>query len=183
MSTEQKPVGANQWMVSDAGQQQGPFALDELKQMIRDGRLSPAALVWTPGMTEWKSWNQVPELGGTDHATPRTAPDLPPARFSPTSLPDRATLMEYLVFRKMITPLIIQIIFWLGIAAVAIVCLIQLISAMATGSGLIIVAGLFGALIFFVLGAVTVRIYCELLIVAFRILDTLGEIKSQLEKK
>jgi sterol desaturase/sphingolipid hydroxylase (fatty acid hydroxylase superfamily) len=111
------------------------------------------------------------------------APDLPPARFSPTSLPDRATLMEYLVFRKMITPLIIQIIFWLGIAAVAIVCLIQLISAMATGSGLIIVAGLFGALIFFVLGAVTVRIYCELLIVAFRILDTLGEIKSQLEKK
>jgi hypothetical protein len=182
MSTEQKPVGANQWMVSDAGQQQGPFALDELKQMIRDGRLSPAALVWTPGMTEWKSWNQVPELGGTDHATPRPTPDFPPARFSPTSLPDRATLMEYLVFRKMITPLIIQIIFWLGIAAVGIGCLVMLIGGLVSG-GLAIVAGLFGSLIAFVLGAVTVRVYCELLIVAFRILDTLGEIKSQLEKK
>jgi hypothetical protein len=183
MSTEQKPVGANQWMVSDAGQQQGPYALDQLKQMIHEGRLSPAALVWTPGMTEWKPWNQVPELGGTDHATPRPAPDFPPASFSPTSLPDRATLMEYLVFRKMVTPLIIQIIFWLGIAAVSIVCLVQLVSALATGSVLIIVAGLFGSLIFFVLGTVTVRVYCELLVVAFRILDTLGEIKSQLEKK
>jgi hypothetical protein len=81
-----------------------------------------------------------------------------------------------------ITPLIIQIVFWLGIAGVAIASLMSLISAVGLGGWGGAVVGLFMGLFIFVVGALTVRIYCELLIVAFRILDTLTEIHSQLKK-
>jgi hypothetical protein len=183
MSTEQKPVGANQWMVSDAGQQQGPFTLDQLKQTIQDGRLSPAALVWTPGMTEWKAWKEVPELGVQESQSPRPAAAPAPHRSSPLPAMDRSEIVDYLFFRKMITPLIIQIIFWLGIAGVAIGSLTVLVGALASGSVLMILFGLLVSLFAFALGAVTVRVYCELLVVVFRILETLAEIKLQLEKK
>jgi hypothetical protein len=182
MSTEQKHVAANQWLVSEAGQQQGPYSLDELKQLIRDARLSPAALVWTPGMTDWKAWDQVPELGGPKQAPPRPAADSPARQPRVASVVDRAVMIEYLMFRKMITPLIIQIVFWLGIAGVAIASLTTLISAVGLGGWGGAIVGLFMSLFIFVVGALTVRIYCELLIVAFRILETLTEIRSQLEK-
>jgi hypothetical protein len=91
-------------------------------------------------------------------------------------------MIEYLMFRKMITPLVIQIVFWLGIAGVAIASLTLLISAVGLGGWGGAIVGLFISLFIFVMGTLTVRIYCELLIVAFRILETLTDIRSQLEK-
>ena len=183
MSSESKPVGANQWMVSENGQQQGPYTLDQMKQMVQEGRLSPAALVWTPGMSEWKPWKQASELGETTTATASPAPGPLPS-YSQSALSfDKSAIGDYLFFRKMITPMIIQVIFWLGIAAVAIGSLISLISAFATGSALMIILGLFVSLMMFALGAITVRVYCELVILAFRIFETLTEIKEGLKKE
>ena len=87
---------------------------------------------------------------------------------------------DFLKFRKMITPAIITIVFWIG-------------AVMSVLSGLFIMASSFtrfggGAGTFFiglltlVLGPIVVRIYCEILILFFRMNETLTEIKNGLKK-
>lgn len=78
---------------------------------------------------------------------------------------------DFLAFRKMLTPLIIQIVFWLGL----IVCVLGGLAAIIGGNGL---PGLF--MLF--LGPIAVRIYCEILILVFRMNDTLTDIKNAVEK-
>ncbi|MBN1846367.1 MAG: DUF4282 domain-containing protein [Sedimentisphaerales bacterium] len=68
---------------------------------------------------------------------------------------------DFLSFRKMITPVIIQIIFWFGILG----CIIAGLGYMKDSA----IMGL--AVIIF--GSLMVRVYCELLIIAFKILETL----------
>ncbi|HEY60712.1 MAG TPA: DUF4282 domain-containing protein [Anaerolineae bacterium] len=88
---------------------------------------------------------------------------------------------DYLSFRKMITPIIIKVLFWIGVAVSVI-------------SGLVMIGGSFGrygggattflmGLFTIILGPVAVRIYCEIIILFFRINDTLTEIREALAKK
>jgi len=84
---------------------------------------------------------------------------------------------DFLAFRTMITPVIIQIIFWVGV----VLCLIVGFTTMFVGGNYYGSGG--GALAGFlivVLGPVVVRIYCEILIIFFRINETLTEIKHEL---
>jgi hypothetical protein len=102
-------------------------------------------------------------------------------------------MMEYLSFRKMITPVFIQIIFWIGVAVIEIGCLITIIAAAAggspqtqqtpfgpvtqqpTGGGAgAVIAGLLGMLVLPIIW----RIYCELLIVIFKIHSELVAIRG-----
>ena len=87
---------------------------------------------------------------------------------------------DFLKFRKMITPAIIQILFWVGVAAVVIGSLVTMgMSFSSYGGG----AGTFFlGLIMLILGPVVVRIQCELLILFFRMNETLTEIKDGLAK-
>ena len=83
---------------------------------------------------------------------------------------------DFFSFRTMVTPIIIEIIFILG----SILCLI-------IGAVMIIYGGtnyqlgygeyIWKGALLFVLGPLGVRIYCEILIVFFRINETLTEIK------
>ena len=87
---------------------------------------------------------------------------------------------DFLAFRKMLTPIIIQILFWLGLLA----CIVG-------GLGAIVVGLIhmdrtpeligFGALAV-ILGPLVVRIYCEWLILFFRMNDTLTEIMHNTER-
>ena len=88
---------------------------------------------------------------------------------------------DFLNFKKMITPMIIKILFWIGVALMILSGLASIISgANATfGGGKLVLMGL----ITIVLGPVIVRIYCELLIVIFSVNDTLTEIKNILKEK
>jgi hypothetical protein len=90
-------------------------------------------------------------------------------------------MSDFWSFRTMITPVIIEIIFWIGV----IVCLI--------GGGIMIFSGFSGyhtgqaqtlwtGLGVFFLGPLVVRVYCEILIVFFRINETLTEIKHAVEQ-
>jgi hypothetical protein len=90
-------------------------------------------------------------------------------------------MSDFWSFRTMVTPVIIQIIFWVG----AIVCLI--------GGGIMIVFGfthydtgqaqyIWKGVLLFLLGPLAVRVYCEILIVFFRINETLTEIKHAIER-
>jgi len=90
-------------------------------------------------------------------------------------------MSDFLKFRKMITPAIIQILFWVG----AVISVLGGLIIMGTsfsryGGG----AGtFFGGLLTLVFGPIVTRIYCEILILFFRMNETLTEIKHGLAKK
>ena len=88
-------------------------------------------------------------------------------------------ISDFLSFRKMITPIIIQIIFWIGVAFSVIAGLGTIIAGIGDyGGGLAVLGGL--ATIIF--GPIVVRIYCELLILFFRMNETLTDISNKLDK-
>ena len=88
-------------------------------------------------------------------------------------------MADYLKFKKMITPILIQIVFWIGV----ITCVCQGVwivvewepsSGIPPGGQAILLIGL---------GPIAIRLVCELLTVIFSINDSLAEIKIILEKK
>ncbi len=87
-------------------------------------------------------------------------------------------MRDFLEFRTMITPIIIQILFWIGVAACIIIGLIYI----GVGIKYDARSGVTGFAIL-ILGPVVVRIYCEILIIFFRINETLTEIKHDLEDR
>lgn len=80
-----------------------------------------------------------------------------------------APMNEFLSFRKMITPLFIQVIFWLMVG----LCVLGGLINMFQGG-----VNIFVGLVMIVLGPLFIRIYCELLIVLFRIYDELVGIRT-----
>ena len=77
---------------------------------------------------------------------------------------------DFLKFKKMVTPVVIQILFWIGIVACVLGGLLTMRNSAIQG------------LLVLLLGPLGVRIYCELLIVLFSINDTLTEMKNLLKK-
>jgi Domain of unknown function (DUF4282) len=80
----------------------------------------------------------------------------------------RPTMGEYLAFRRMITPVFIQVIFWVAVLAIVIAALVQI----ADGSAI-------GGLLILIFGPLFARIYAEILIVIFRINDNVAGIRQQ----
>lgn len=80
---------------------------------------------------------------------------------------ETSTLVDYLTFRRMITPIIIQILFCLGV-------IVFVLGGLFLVSNREVVIGL----LTLVVGPIAVRIYCELLILFFRMNETLTEIRN-----
>lgn len=85
---------------------------------------------------------------------------------------------DFLAFRRMITPVIIQAIFWIGVLLCIIGGLIQIVAGASAyyGGGSMVLSGV----LIIILGPLAVRIYCELLIVMFKILEELSQIRRGL---
>ena len=78
-------------------------------------------------------------------------------------------MKDVLFFDSMLTPRIIVVVYWL-----------MLLSAVFSGLGLIFGAGsLFGGLSAIIGGIIGARIFCELLIVAFKINEALQEMRTK----
>ncbi len=98
---------------------------------------------------------------------------------------------RFFSFERMITPVIIKILFWIGfigsIIGGIVVFVGSLISGISDGAfpsiALGLLVGALGGVLTFGLGALFTRIYCELMILAFRINETLTDIKILLENK
>ena len=84
---------------------------------------------------------------------------------------------EFVSFRKMITPTIIQILFWIGLVVCVLGGLGLIVSGLS-GSGLIVLQGL----LVLVLGPIAVRIYCEILILFFKMYDAMLGIREDLAR-
>lgn len=80
-------------------------------------------------------------------------------------------LRDFLTFRRMLMPLIIQSLFWIGV----ILCVVSAGYTWLNGNPKL-------ALQVFLLGPLLVRLVSELLIVVFRINDTLLDIYVELRK-
>ena len=98
-------------------------------------------------------------------------------------------MKKYINFDVMITPVIIKILFWVGVAAsimggivMAFTGLITMFSgfedSFIAGFGLII-----GALFVMIGGTILTRIYCELIIVFFKMNERLYSIDEKLNKQ
>lgn len=85
---------------------------------------------------------------------------------------------KFLNFDQMITPTIIKIVFWIGAALSVLSGIVIIISGITSyigGAGEV-----FMGLLIMILGPFVVRIYCELLIIFFKMNETMTEIKEQL---
>jgi hypothetical protein len=79
---------------------------------------------------------------------------------------------DLLFFKKMITPYVIQIIFWIGVVMVV----VSSIGGIFQGSVL-------RGLVTLILGPLFVRVFCEMMILLFSVNDRLAEIKDLLSGK
>ena len=107
-----------------------------------------------------------------------------PARAAakPRAPREPGALGNYLRFRKMVVPVVIQIVFWfLVVVGVVGGLIIAGISAMSENTRVILSAAA-GIVIGIPIYILLIRMYCELVIVVFRISDTLTEIKQVLER-
>lgn len=88
-------------------------------------------------------------------------------------------MKDFLTFRTMLTPIIIQVVFWVGAVIAVLIGVVYLAKGAQAqyGGALFVLWGL----VFLLFGPLLVRLYCEILIVFFRINDTLTEIKHVLE--
>ena len=88
---------------------------------------------------------------------------------------------SFLNFDKMMTPIIIKIVLWVGVAISVLMGLFTILSGLTShfGGGLQVVTGL----ITMVIGPLVTRIYCELLIIIFKMHESLTEIKEALNKQ
>lgn len=185
------------WHVVVQGKGQGPFPLATVQTMIKEGKVSKDALVWTSTMAAWTCWRDVPAFAflasvekpaekppdaisqnlmqGNQPQSP--APSNPslknPLDLVPTNLRD------YLSFKRMITPKLVNVFFWVGT-----------IISVVIGLGLFIISlvninsqGILIGFLTMLLGPLVIRIYCELMVVFFRINETLTDILHTLEQK
>jgi len=97
-----------------------------------------------------------------------------------------STYGDFFAFRRMVTPIVIQVFFWLGVAAIFLFCAFLGISVIANANHTrgAEILGLICAMMFGVpLSLLLWRIYCEVLILLFRMNETLTDIRNSLEKR
>ncbi len=84
-------------------------------------------------------------------------------------------MKDLLFFEKLVTPKFITFIYWLMLAGIVIGGLYRIFG----GYGGFSMSSFFMGLVFIVLGAVAVRVWCELLIVLFKMNEALQEIRKK----
>ncbi|KAB8130783.1 DUF4282 domain-containing protein [Gracilibacillus oryzae] len=87
-------------------------------------------------------------------------------------------MQKFLSFDKMITPTIIKVVFWIGVAITVISGLGTMIAGFSSfyGGGFQVFTGL----LMIIIGPLVVRIYCELLILMFKMYDALQDIREHI---
>ena len=87
---------------------------------------------------------------------------------------------DFLKFRKMITPFVVQILFWVGVAFCVLIGFAMIATA---GNGYNTFWEILTGLLVIILGPLVVRVYCELIVIFFRMNENLTEIKEKLSVK
>jgi hypothetical protein len=83
------------------------------------------------------------------------------------------TMGDFLRFETMITPAVIQVVFWIAVVIAVIAGIVQI----AHGG-----VGIITGLLTIIFGPIVARIYCEILIIFFRINDHLRAIQHNTQR-
>lgn len=78
-------------------------------------------------------------------------------------------MRDYLLFKKFVTPILIELLFWLGVGLAVANGLAMIIFSARTGSGY----GIFSGIVVLFVGPVFVRVACELIMAIFGIHESL----------
>ena len=100
-------------------------------------------------------------------------------------------LKSFLSFERMISPIIIKILFYIGLIGSLVGGVVFFFTTAFVGLGWKnfgqilwgFILGILGGLLIALLGALATRIYAELMILVFRINETLTDIKTLLQEK
>ena len=84
-------------------------------------------------------------------------------------------MKAFLQFERLITGEIIKYVYWALAGITVLMGLITILISLFTGDAL----GIFSGLLVTVLGPILIRIYCEIMIVMFKIYETLVEIRNK----
>jgi len=110
---------------------------------------------------------------------------MPEAESEPRSKSGGGTFMDYILFRRMVTPWIVIFLFYFVTAllilsgVIGFVMGILAVRSSILQAVLLIIGSIFGTLLFMVLW----RIYCEVLMTFFRILDNVRDINEQMRER
>jgi len=163
--------------------------------------LRGTSLIWKEGLQDWIPASQIKGLfDGASASSPAPqaaeAPtdtlgaaaaesqpgyDAGPQSYDPPSRRQSGGFGDFLAFRKMITPTVIQVLFWLGVIGCLIAGVLAIVGGTQASQGgvLLMLMGIG----YILLGPCVVRLYCELMIVIFRINDTLYDIRNELRAR
>ena len=207
---------SDQWYDTQGGKNKGPVSTEELKELARSGHVQASDMVWKEGMAEWAPAGKYLKGLVTDTRT-RSAPQLTPQGGQVTTpeapaasstspkwslrrgshgILEKSDLVDFLTFRKMIAPLVIQVFFWIGVLVSVIGGLwimvlsffsVKYVSSSGMGfgeydrgfSGWVFLQGL----LILLLGPVFCRINAELFILFFRMNATLTDIKNNADRR
>ena len=82
-------------------------------------------------------------------------------------------MSDFWAFRTMVTPVIIQVLFWIGVVVTLVAGAVMIVYGATHTEGQYLWKGI----LLFLLGPLAVRVYCEILIIFFRINETLTKSK------
>jgi hypothetical protein len=173
----------SQWRVTIGQKQYGPYSLEKLRQIHGEGRVPAEAQVWHPGQQKWINAEQVAELNGHPGET-AMGDDSADERGSSLAAPPLAatkgkdSIGDFLAFRKMIAPVVIHIGFWIGAVLASLAGIFLMIDSLQRNNG----GGVLLGFAVMLLGPIVVRVICEVLIVSFRMNETLTEIRNELKR-
>jgi len=85
-------------------------------------------------------------------------------------------MSDFFSFRRMITPVIIQAIFWIGLIAIVGASLALLIAGDEAWTRVM-------GIVYLIIGPILWRVWCEIMILLFRISETLTDIKNNTQSK
>ena len=74
-------------------------------------------------------------------------------------------MLEFFTFRKLYTPMVMQILFWIGVG----VCVVEGIGMIASAGTFRSALGIINGILVLVVGPIAVRVLCELIVAVFGI--------------
>jgi hypothetical protein len=88
---------------------------------------------------------------------------------------------DILAFRRMITPIIIKIVFWIGLTAIIVLGIVAIVDGVSNDSDIGEVIA--GGVLILILGPIIWRVFCEILLLTFRIIENLADIRNIIKGK
>lgn len=94
-------------------------------------------------------------------------------------------MKDFLSFKKMITPVFVQIFFWVGVLAIIVVGVLIIANGTSSGHSRYGYGGVpsWVGFVYLILGPIFWRVACESMILLFQIFESLHKIEQKLDKQ